>query len=86
MKPFECGMYIIIKLRKVVPKPNLSQDELLFVYVRWINLDLFWACVTATTNQNRGQVNELPEFSNVLGVSESFECEGPYPEHNHCGY
>ena len=50
MTPFECDLCIFRKLRKVDPTPNISQDELLMVCIRRINLDSFWARVTTTVN------------------------------------
>ena len=86
MTPFECDLCIFRKLRKADPRLNVSQDELLLVCIRRMNLDSFWARATTTVNQNRRQVNASLEFSKVLGLSGSFEHEGPYPAHDHCGY
>ena len=85
MTPFECDLCIFRKLRKADPRPNVSQDEPLLVCIRQINLYSFWARATTTVNQNRRQVNASLEFSKVLGLLGSFEYEGPYPAHNHCG-
>ena len=86
MTPFECDLCIFRKLRKIDPRPDNSQDELLLVCIRRINLDAFWARATTTVNQNRRQVNSSLEFSKVLGLPGSFEHEGPYPVRDHCGY
>ena len=86
MTPFECDLCIFRKLRKIDPRPDNSQDELLLVCIRRINLDAFWARASTTVNQNRRQVNASLKFSKLLGLPGSFEHKGPYPTHDHCGY
>ena len=84
--PFECDTCIFRKLRGTSPKLSSSQDKLLLVMIRRMNLDAFWARARSTVNQNTRRINQTLGFSEALGLKGPFDHSGPYPFFDHCGY
>ena len=84
--PFECDLCIFRKLRGTDPKATSEKDKELLVYIRRMNLDALWSRATATVNGNRDKAKKMLEASKYFGLQGPFVHEGPFPEHDHCGY
>ena len=86
LTPFECDYCIFYKLKRRKPNRDNSQDKLLLVMIRCMNLDAFWSKSRKTVTDNTYRVIQTIGFSKSLGLEGPFEHEGPYPCHDHCGY
>ena len=54
---FECDSCIFRKLQRRDPEVGSSQDDLLLMCIRRINLDYMWSSATLTVKANRGSLN-----------------------------
>ena len=86
MVPFECDRCIFVKLKNRSPLLSSSQDKLLLIMIRRINLDAFWARQRRTVRENTNRIKLILGASETLGLSGPFEHPGPCPSYDHCGY
>ena len=68
------------------PIPNISQDDLLLVCTRHMNLDDFWNRKRLDVQHNTQLVLSCIKFLNLLGLEVPFEHNVPYPNRDHYGY
>ena len=84
--PFECDSCIFRKLKRRDPELGSSQDDLLLICIRRINLDAMWSSATLTVKANRSSLNTGLKMSESVGLQGSYEHMGPLPYYDHCGY
>ena len=84
--PFECDLYIFIKLQHRYPIISCNKDRKLCACIRRMNLDVFWSRSSITIGNNQSQIKKAIKLSKKVGLKGPFKSYSPMPGIDHCGY
>lgn len=81
--PFQCNLCIFCTLMQCNPA---SQDTLLILCIRQVNLDTLWGHETAMVNSTKCSIDKLLNLWSTLGISPHLPVLEPHPLKDTFGY
>ncbi len=83
---FQCDICWFVNLKKRLPKAESLKDQLLFPYIRRVNLDVFWSREMSTVYNNYLTTRKKSRRAEDLGLEPIAWARGPWPVDDKVGF